>query len=59
MLFEHTLFFNDPSLLFQEYKKRNLFGTLEYLFLVDERLVCVTPDVEVCMYMWVYTIMGA
>jgi hypothetical protein len=28
-------FFNDPSLLLQEYKKRNLFGTLEYLFLVD------------------------
>jgi hypothetical protein len=28
-------FLNDPSILLQEYKKRNLFGTLEYLFLVD------------------------
>jgi hypothetical protein len=27
-------FLNDPSLLLQEYK-RNLFRTLEYLFLVD------------------------
>jgi hypothetical protein len=35
MLLEHILFFNDPSLLLQDYKKRNLFRTLEYLFLVD------------------------
>jgi hypothetical protein len=36
MLLECILsFFNDPSLLLQDYKKRILFGTLEYLFLVD------------------------
>jgi hypothetical protein len=36
MLLEHILsFFSGPSLLLQDYKKGNLFITLEYLFLVD------------------------
>jgi hypothetical protein len=34
MPFDWSTFFINPSLLLQVYKKRNLIGTLEYLFLV-------------------------
>jgi hypothetical protein len=33
----------------QDYKKRNLFGLWSIYF-------CVTPGVEVSMYMWMYVI---
>jgi hypothetical protein len=58
MLLEHILFsLYDPSLLLQDYKKRNLFGTLEYLFLVDGWHVYITPGVGgVSMYICVYVI---
>jgi hypothetical protein len=49
-------FFNDPSLLLQEYKERNLLGTMEYLFLVGGWHVLRNSRVEVSMYMWVYLI---
>jgi hypothetical protein len=57
-LLEHILFsLYDPSLLLQDYKKRNLFGTLEYLFLVDGWHVYITPGVGgVSMYICVYVI---
>jgi hypothetical protein len=53
MLLEH--FFDDPSLLLQDHKKRNLFG-LWTIFLVDGSMFCVTPGVGVSMYMWMYVI---
>jgi hypothetical protein len=66
MLFDQSTFFpyaswayifsNDPSLLLQEYKKRNLFELWSiYLWWVDG-MFCVTPSVGVSMYMSVYMI---
>jgi hypothetical protein len=54
-------FFSDLYLLLQEYKKRNLLETLEYLLLVGGWHVLRNPGVEVSLYMWVYviSIMGA
>jgi hypothetical protein len=54
-------FFNDPSLLLQEYKKRNLFGLWSTYFWWVDGMFCITPRVEVSLYMWVYviSIMGA
>jgi hypothetical protein len=58
MLLEHILsfLFNDPSLLLQEYKKRNLFELWSIYFLWMDGMFCVTPGVGVSMYMWVYVI---
>jgi hypothetical protein len=56
MLFEHILFSNDPSLILQEYKKRNLFGLWSIYFWWMDGMFCVTPGVGVSMYMWVYVI---
>jgi hypothetical protein len=56
MLFEHILFFNDPSLLLQEYKKINLFELWSIYFWWMDGMFCVTPDVGVSMYMWVCVI---
>jgi hypothetical protein len=49
-------FFNDPSLLLQDYKKRNLFGLWSIYFWWMNGMFCVTPGVGVSMYMWVYMI---
>jgi hypothetical protein len=61
MLLEHILFFYDPSLLLQDYKKRNLFELWSICFWWMDGMFCVTPGVGVSMYMWVYviSIMGA
>jgi hypothetical protein len=56
MLLEHIFFFNDPSLLPQDYKKRNLFETWSTYFWWMDGMFCVTPDVGVSMYMSVYVI---
>jgi hypothetical protein len=49
-------FFNDPSLLLQEYKKGNLFELWSIYFWGMDDMFCVTPGVGVSMYMWVYVI---
>jgi hypothetical protein len=49
-------FFNDPSLLLQDYKKRNLFGLWSIYFWWMDGMFCVAPGVGVSMYMWVYVI---
>jgi hypothetical protein len=51
MLLEHILsfLFNDPSLLLQEYKKRNLFELWSIYFLWMDGMFCVTPGVGVSM----------
>jgi hypothetical protein len=49
-------FFNDPFLLLQEYKKRNLFELWSIYFWWMDGMFCVTPIVGVSMYMWVYVI---
>jgi hypothetical protein len=54
MLLEH--FFDDPSLLLQDYKKRNLFGLWSIYFWWMDGMFCVIPGVGVSMYMWVYVI---
>jgi hypothetical protein len=56
MLVEHILFFDDPSLLLQDYRKRNLFGLRSISFWWMDGMFCVTPGVGVSMYMWVYVI---
>jgi hypothetical protein len=56
MLLEHILFSNDPSLLLQEYRKRNLFELWSIYFWCMDGMFCVTPGVRVSMYMWVYVI---
>jgi hypothetical protein len=59
MLLEHILlsFFSyDPSLLLQEYKKRDLFELWSIYFWWMDGMFCVTPGVGVSMYMWVYMI---
>jgi hypothetical protein len=59
MLLKHkffSLFFDDPSLLLQEYKKRNLFELWSIYFWWMDGMFCVTPSVGVSMYMWVYVI---
>jgi hypothetical protein len=56
MLLEHIFFFNDPSLLPQDYKKRNLFETWSTYFWLMDGMFCITPDVGVSMYMSVYVI---
>jgi hypothetical protein len=57
---EYT-FFNDPSLLLQDHRKRNLFELWSIYFWWMDGMFCVTPGVGVSMYMWVYviSIMGA
>jgi hypothetical protein len=44
------------SLLFKEYKKRNLFELWSIYFWWMDDMFCVTPGVGVSMYMWVYVI---
>jgi hypothetical protein len=59
ILLEHILslfFFYDPSLLLQEYKKRNLFELWSIYFWCMDGMFCVTPGVGVSMCMWVYMI---
>jgi hypothetical protein len=56
ILLEHILFFNAPSLLLQEYKKRNLFELWNIYFWWMDGMFCATPGVGVSMYMWVYVI---
>jgi hypothetical protein len=56
MLLEHILFFYDPSLRLQDYKKRNLFEHWSIYFVWMDVMFCVTPGVGVSMYMWVYVI---
>jgi hypothetical protein len=57
MLLEHLLFsFNNPSLLLQDYKKRNVFELWSIYFWWMDGMFCVTLDVGVSMYMWVYVI---
>jgi hypothetical protein len=56
MLLEHILFFNDTSLLLQEYKKRNLFELWSIYFWWMDSMFCVTFGVGVSIYMWVYVI---
>jgi hypothetical protein len=51
----YTLFY-DPSLLLQDYKKRNLFELWSIYFWWVDGMFCVTPGVGVSMYMWVYVI---
>jgi hypothetical protein len=43
-------FFNDPSLLLQEYKKRNLFELWSIYFWWMDGMFCITPGVGVSMY---------
>jgi hypothetical protein len=52
----YTLFFYDPSLLLQDYKKRNLFELWSIYFWWMDGMFCVTLGVGVSMYMWVYMI---
>jgi hypothetical protein len=61
MLLEHILFFNDPSLLLQEYKKRNLSGHWSVYFWWLDGMFCVTLGIGVSLYMGVYvlSIVGA
>jgi hypothetical protein len=55
--FEHLLFsFDDPSLLLQEYQKRNIFVLWSIYFWLMNGMFYVTPHVEVSMYMWVFVI---
>jgi hypothetical protein len=57
MLLEHIPFFcNDPSLLLQEYKKRNLFELWSIYYWWMDDIFYETPGVGVSMYMWVYMI---
>jgi hypothetical protein len=58
MLFIWSTFFSidDPSLLLQEYKNRNLFELWSIYFWWMDGMFCVTPDVGISMYMWVYVI---
>jgi hypothetical protein len=49
MLLEHILFFNDPILLLQEYKKRNLFELWSIYFWWMDGMFSVTPGVGVSM----------
>jgi hypothetical protein len=49
-------FFNDPSLLLQDYKKINLLELWSIYFRWMVGMFCVTPSVGVSMYMWVYVI---
>jgi hypothetical protein len=46
-LLQHKLFFNDPSLLLQDYNKRNLFVLWSIYFWWMDDMFCVTPGVEV------------
>jgi hypothetical protein len=55
MHLEHILFY-DPSLLLQDYKKRNLFENWSIYFWWVEGMLCVTPNVGVSIYVWVYMI---
>jgi hypothetical protein len=50
MLLEHIPFFNDPSLLLQDYKKRNLFGLWSIYFWWMDGMFCITPSEGVNMY---------
>jgi hypothetical protein len=52
----YSLFFDDPSLLLQDYE-RNLFELWSIYFWWIDGMFCVTPDVGVRMYMWVYMIL--
>jgi hypothetical protein len=52
----YSLFFDDPSLLLQDYE-RNLFELWSIYFWWIDGMFCVTPDVGVSMYMWVYMIL--
>jgi hypothetical protein len=52
----YYLFSYDPSLLLQDYKKRNLFELWSISFWWMDGMFCVTPGVGVSMYMWVYVI---
>jgi hypothetical protein len=56
MLLEDIIFFNDPSLLLQYYKKRNLFGLWSFYFWWMDDMFCVTTGVGISMYMWAYVI---
>jgi hypothetical protein len=56
MLFEHIPFFNDPSLLLKDYKKRNLFELRSIYFWWMDDMFCLTPGVGISMYMSVYVI---
>jgi hypothetical protein len=49
-------FFDIPSLLLHDYKKRNLFELWSIYFWWMNGMFCVTPSVGVSMYMWVYVI---
>jgi hypothetical protein len=49
-------FFDDPSILLQDYKKRNVFDLWSIYFWWKDGMFCVTPGVGVSMYMWVYVI---
>jgi hypothetical protein len=48
--------FDNPSLLLQENQKRNLFELCIIFFWWMDDMFCVTPRVEVSLYMWVYVI---
>jgi hypothetical protein len=48
--------FFDPSILLQECKKRNLFELWSIYFWWMDGIFCVTPNVGVSIYMWVYMI---
>jgi hypothetical protein len=50
-------FFYDPSLLLQDYKKRNLFELWSIYFWWMDGMFFITPDVGVSMNIWVYVIL--
>jgi hypothetical protein len=49
-------FFDDPSLLLQDYKKRNFFELWSIHFWWMDGMFCKTTSVGIIMYMWVYVI---
>jgi hypothetical protein len=53
MLLEH--FFNDPSLLLQDYMKKISLDFGVFIFFDGWHVLC-NSDVGVSMYMWVYVI---
>jgi hypothetical protein len=53
----YNFLFYDPSLLLQDYKKRNLFELWSIYFWCMDGMFCVTLGVGVSVYMWVYVIL--
>jgi hypothetical protein len=58
MLLKHILFFFSMTpLSFCKITRRETSWTLQFLFFWwMDGMICVTPGVEVSMYMWVYVI---